>query len=529
MLKLLEYLQDLFLTLLGKNPQELERRRRLRAVNEELRRLKPNFYRRGSRQVLPDFASAVLELLNCVRPLRELFDRTVCVEDAKLAQRYRDYLIVARLPVHLQELYASFVFGNLRSRILAAADSEAELARVEQELSSFLGNLSDPEYYSFDADYTAMQRLISLCQHSYTHLLSLFDPEYDPTNRAAPPKFRPVAADEVLTELLDLYFLIGGIDLSEGLGRNLDYLVERLSREGAAEAKQRTGKVLVRLRALLQQHLSPAILLALIRSIRQEPQYSPELMSEQFYYLDEFRGRFQEYFGRLRERIQWELRESAVQEDLRRLFHGAELLEIEGYEEGLARSLQEMDYDCFASVKPLRILKSFVVGHFMRTLRDPLKRLIVEGKFENRIFQNMFTNTFFGCEALAQKIQQLEENLTNTGALSVQKLRHFLAMYKEGKPVHNIVGKLCDGIESGLRNLLDEGANLFYNLCVLLLDVLRDAKQKTPEHVANINALAGGGNEQYLASLSSGYESLYLFVKIIKNFAKVRQLETEAS
>jgi hypothetical protein len=525
MLKFLEYLQDLFLTLIGRDPRELEKRRRLRAVLEELRQLKPNYYRRGSRTVLPEFALSILELVSCLRPLRELFDRTACAEDTKLAQRYRDYTVVARLPAHLQDIYGTFSLANLRSRVLGATKPESELNRVERELQDFLGNLSDPEYYSFNTDYTAMQRLIDLCQHSFTHLLSLFDPDFDPANRDRESNFRPAPADEVLPELLDLYFIVGGLELSEGLERNLDCMLERLSRESAGEAKQRTHKILSQLRTLIGRDLSPAILLALIRSIKQDPEASPDVISEQHFYLDEFRSRLQEYYGKLSEKIQWELHESAVQEDLNRLFHGAELLEIEDYSEELARSLQEIDYDCFASIKPLRILKSFTAGYFERTLRDPLKRLIVEGKFENRIFQNMFTNTFFGCEGLMQKFVQLEENLNDTGPLSVKKLRHFLQMYQEGKPVQNIVAKQCEGIEKSLRRLLDEGANLFYNLCILLLEILNDTRQKTPEHVANIKSMAGSANEQFVASLSKGYDSLYLFVRIIKNFAQVRQLD----
>jgi len=525
MIKLLEYLQDLILTLMGRDPRELEKRRRLRAIQEELRQLKPNYYRRGSRTVLPDFALAVLELVSCVRPLRELFDRTACAEDAKLAQRYRDYTVVARLPVHLQDIYGTFSFANLRARVLGAGNPEKELSRIERELQDFLGNLADPEYYSFDTDYTAMQRLIDLSRHSYTHLLSLFNPELDSPAEEAVPNFRPAPAGDVLPELLDLYYILAGLELSEGVERNLDYMLERLSRESAEEAQRRTRKVLGRLKTLIARDLSPSILLALIRSIKQDPEYSPEVISEQHFYLDEFRTRFQDYFGKLRERIQWELHESEIQEDLQRLFRGAELLEIEGYNKELAVALQELDYDCFSSIKPLRILKSFVAAFFERSMREPLKRLIVEGKFENRIFQNMFTNTFFGCEALMQKILQVEESLKDTGPLSVKKLRHFLQLYMQGKPVHNIVGKLCDGIETALRKLLEEGASLFYNLCVLLLEVIDDARQKTPEHVANIKSLGGSGNDQYLAALSRGYDNLYLFVRIIKNFTPVRQLE----
>ena len=527
MLKFLEYIQDIIFTLLGQDPQQMERRRRLREINNELHSIKPGYYRRATRTVLPEFALAILELLACLRPLRELFDRTVSAEDPKLAQRFSDYLVVARLPAHLQDIYGTFTFDNLRRRVVAAASPDTELGGIERDLTDFLGNFADAEFYSFDAEYAALQRLISLCRHSHTHLLTLFDPDFDPLKRQAAPNFRPAPADDVLPELLDLYYLVAGLDLSASLERNLDYLVERLSREGAEEAKRRTRKVLARLRQLIAQHLSPAILLALIRSISQDPQASPEVISEQPGYLQEFRSRFQAHFNRLREKIQWELHENAVREDLKRLFGGADLLPIEGFREELARNLQELDYECFASIRPLSILKSFVAAHFERTLRGLLKRLVVEGKFENRIFQNMFTDTFFRCEGLMEKIVQTEEELQGSGALSVKKLQHFVQMYSQGKPVHNIVAKFCEGIEKALRELLDEGASLLYNLSVLLLEILNDTRQKNPQRVANIRSLGGGTNEQYLAALSAGYDNLYLFVKVIKNFARVRQLEIE--
>jgi hypothetical protein len=525
MLKIFEVLQDLFLTFFGKDPQEVERRRRLRAIYEELRQASPNYFRRSPRLVLPDFAAAILELTKLLRALRELFDKTICAADPKLAERYRDYLIIARLPAHLQDVYGTFTFSSLRRRVINATDPQSELGRVQQELKEFLGNLADPEFYTFDAEYTATQRLVSLARHSFTGLLTLFDPDYDAARGTSAARFRAAGADEVLPELQDLYYVLAGLDLSDGVERNLDNLLDRLSRESAAGAKRRMRQVISRLRGLAGRALSPETLLNLMRSIKQDPLFAPEVVSEQFYYLEDFRSRFLEYFQRMQEKIQWELHESSIQDDLRRLFRGADLLPIEGYDPELQERLQARDFEAFSQVKPLRILKSFLVAHFDRTLREPVKRLIVEGKFDNRIFQNMFTNTYFGCEGLAQKIAQFEEGLKDAGPLSVAKLQHFLQLYEQGKPVHNIVGKICDAIEGAMGKLVQEGANLFYNLSVLLLEVLNDARLKAPEHVTNLKFLGGSGNSDYLARLAAAHDDLHLFVTIIKNFVRVQQVQ----
>jgi len=88
-----EYLQDIIIALFIRNPQELERRRALRSLYDEVRKVRPLYYRRSNRQVLPNFGVSVLNLALVLRPLREVFEKTVSNPDHKLAQRYKDYLV----------------------------------------------------------------------------------------------------------------------------------------------------------------------------------------------------------------------------------------------------------------------------------------------------------------------------------------------------------------------------------------------------------------------------------------------------
>ena len=240
--------------------------------------------------------------------------------------------------------------------------------------------------------------------------------------------------------------------------------------------------------------------------------------------MEAYKNRLQINYQRSKERIAHQLRELAVEEDLERLFPDGQPEQIEGYREDIEQALQEREFDSFLHIRPLRILKNYIRIHFYRELKEPLKRLIVEGKFENKIFQNMFTNTYFQCEGIEGKITQFEEELQGSGAQSIKKLPKYLELLDKGKAVHNMVATIADRIEKESKNLVEEGANCFYNLCVILLEILNDAKLKTPVQVSNIKSLSGRKSQEYLARITLGYNNLYLFAKIIKNFTTIKQL-----
>ena len=70
---ILEYLQDLITAFFIRDPYELQKRRRLRDMYDELRQVRPFYYRRSSQQLQPEFAAEVLRLAFLLRPLREVF------------------------------------------------------------------------------------------------------------------------------------------------------------------------------------------------------------------------------------------------------------------------------------------------------------------------------------------------------------------------------------------------------------------------------------------------------------------------
>ena len=523
-----EYLQDIIIALFIRNPQELERRRALRALYDEVRKVRPLYYRRSNRQVLPNFGSSVLNLALVLRPLREVFEKTVSNPDHKLAQRYKDYLVTARLPEEHQNLYSSFSYASLKERVLKSSDPESELLKSSNELEELLRGLSTSEFHGFDNSYVILDRLITLSQHNFLPMLHLFDPALKSLESADPEALQSVSEDAILQELLDFYFVLAGFDLSEDVEKNLGLLLERLSRDRSEEAKARLKKILLRLQKILLESLRTDTVLSLLRLIQEDPHFVPASIQEESSFLEAFRNRLQISYQRSKDRIQGQLRELAVAEDLKRLFPNGQPEEIEGYQEDVDQALQERDFDNFLQIRPLRILKNYIRSHFDKELKEALKRIIVEGKFENKIFQNMFTNTYFQCDGMLGKIIQFEEELQGSGTQSTKKLPKYIELLDQGKPVYNMLTTVLEAIEKDSRKLVDEGANCFYNLCVILLEILNDAKLKTPVQVGNIKSLPGRKSQEYLARISYGYNNLFLFTKIMKNFTTIKQLNMAA-
>ena len=520
---LFEYLQDILLTLFAHNPEEKEKRRRLRALNEQLKKIRPPYFRRSSGQVLPGFAVSILNLALVLRPLREVFEKTIDNPDLKLAQRHKDYLITARLPENLQNLQASLSYTTLKKRVFDSQDPEKELEKLDNEIKQLLEGLSSGELRSFDNSYTVVSRLVTLCQHNFLPMLRFFDPTLKSLDSADPAIFQPVPGEEILQELLDFYFILAGFSYSESVEKNIGLLLERLSRERAEEAKARLKKVLLRLQKLLVESLGSDTVLILLRLIQKDPHYVPQTIQDEGSLLEAYKNRLQISFQRGKERIQQQLRELAVGEDLKRLFPGGQPEEIAGYSEEIEQALQDRDFDSFLHIRPLRILKNYIHCHFNKELKEPLKRLIVEGKFSNKIFENMLTRPYYQCSEMESKIIEFEEQLQGSGTQSVKKLPKYIELLDQGKPVHNMVATVLDTIEKESKRLIEEGANCFYNLFVTLMDILNDAKLKAPAKVTNIKYLTTGKSQDFLSRVTYGHNNLYLFTKIMKNFTTIRQ------
>ena len=165
---------------------------------------------------------------------------------------------------------------------------------------------STPEFNKIDIEYKQLEKLLSLCKIDYEKILNLFDPKLKLSQLNYKPSFSPVPAEDVIDEILDIYYVICGLELSFGVENNLSLLLGRLNKSDADELKYKIKKIINRIQKLLNKHLAPTTLLFLIRAIKEDPFYTPETDKEMQYYLDKYIKKLTEQFQQGRERRQAE-------------------------------------------------------------------------------------------------------------------------------------------------------------------------------------------------------------------------------
>jgi hypothetical protein len=520
---LLANIKDWFARFLSRDPEETHRKVEIRKLQTALAELRPPYYRPKQNLVLPGFAHAIFRFNALLRPLTELARSTVASPDIRVSQRYFDYLIDRRLPPAEQERKRFFAYEGMTERIQGSLRSDEELEAIQREFQAFLYSLDALGTRAVNADLFEVDRFIDLCRHDYERIIGLFDPSANLDDPRYKPDFAPVPGEQVLPELVDFYYLTESFAFSPQLKENVLLLLEKRQPDSFDEAKKvKIDKIFSQLGKELSERLDRDILLALMRVIKDDPAYTPSTPRERKDFLDAYRRRLVTQFDKDKERILREQHENAIAVDIRSLFGNEDILEVDGYDEENDSLLRKESPNGLVWIKPLRILKTFVANDFEPQLKEAIKRILVEGYFDNKGFQNNLANILYQCERSGGRILEFEEQLRGTGRVSLVAMRRYIEEMRRGKDIGTFLNRLVDTINDKAREIVEDETGLFSMLGEALGDLVSDFKRSSPDLITNIRTLGGGRNREILAPIQGGRERIVILVKIMRNFTYVK-------
>jgi hypothetical protein len=520
---LLTKIKDWFAGFLARDPEEARRKAEIRRLQAELADIRPPYYRPKQNLVLPGFAHAAYRFYALLRPLAELARSTVAHSDVRVSQRYFDYLIDCRLPASEQDRKRFFAYEGMMERVQASLRPGEELEAIQREFQVFLDSLDSLGSRAVNADLFEVERFIDMCRHDYERIVGLFDPSANLDDPRYKPDFAAVPGEQILPELVDFYYLTEAFSFSPPLKANVLRLLEKRQPDSFDEAKKgKIDKLFSQLGKELSERLDKEILLSLMRVIKDDPFFSPSTPRERKDFLDAYRKRLVTQFEKDRERILREQHENAIAVDIRSLFGDAEILEVEGYDEEHDSLLRRESPNGLAWIKPIRILKTFIALGFEPQLKESIKRILVEGYFDNKGFQNNLANILYQCERSGGRILEFEEQLRGTGRVSLVAMKRYIEEMRRGKDIGTFLNRLVDSVNDKAREIVEDETGLFSMLGEALADLVSDFKRSAPDLITNIRALGGGRNREIQAQIQTGRERIMILVKIMRNFTYVK-------
>lgn len=519
-----------FASLFSRNPQEAQKKRELKKIHKYLATARPPVYRPKGNLAMPGLARTVYEFYQLLRPVRDIVRRSVAHKDSRLSQRYRDFLIESRLDEEGRRLRELFRFEGLDERLRASMRPDEEVEYLNRDFNRFITCFDKPELRGLDAELGEVERLAEICRYDFERVLGFFDPGINLDDPTYSPDFSPAGGSLVKPELIDLLYVIDGFWFTPEIEAALCRLAERIAPPGAdmGEQARKLAKIVAMLNKMLTQRLDRDLLLSLLRSFAGDPWFTPQGFSEKHRIVEEYKARIAAQYQRDRDRLLRERQESSLSKDIEALFGDADLLSLEGYNDEINALLHEESAATFSHIKPMRILKSFVYMHYEAGFKDPLKRVLVEGYFDHKSFQNNLSNVFYLCEKIQARIAQFEEGLTAPGRVSIQTMKRYLEESKRGKDVAPFLSKLVDTVNLRAKEIVGNDSNLLNTLARSMLDVVNDYKSPTPEVISNIRTLGGAKNKDIIAAITTGVAATQKFVRVMRNFTVIERAAERA-
>ncbi len=518
MQNVLEFFRNLF----GLGGADSLKRAELRRIHRELAQIRPPVYRPKGNVVLPGLAQGALAFASSIKPLVDVARRSIASTDIRVSQRFFELLIDAELPESEQERKRFFSYDGMKERIENAVRPSEEFEALGREFQGFLRQLEALSLRNLDAELSEVDRFTEVCRHDWERLLGLFDPG---ANLDAPgwrPDFGPVEGETILPELLDVHFVLYGFAFTEVLVRDMLRIVERQAPGSDSSRRQKLDKIAAAANKALSGRFSTETLLLLLRALKRDPSFEPKIARERRDWIGDYRRRLAAQFEKDRDRLVREQHENAIGSDIEELLRGIEIFPVDGYDEENDAYLRKESPHSFTHIKPLRILKTFVSGIFEPRMMEPIKRVLVEGYFDNKNYQTNLANILYQCERSAGRIAEFEDGLRGTGRISITALRRYIEELRRGKDISSFLQRLVDAINQKAREICEDETGLFQMLGESLGELIADYRRSSPDLVTNIRTLAGPRNRDVMAQLQGAKRSIDVLVKIMRNYTYVK-------
>ena len=527
--KLLELLDTLIAYLLYGGEEELLKHKSLRSMRRDLGPENAKFIDKRGRKISSKFASKVLQLYRVVDTLRELVpihskEHEELLSDEKL----RDFLILRRLPEEGRSEHLNFSYEVLSERISQSKREESVLWReINREFGEFKERFKDAKFFGFDEGLAQLERFSSLMEFDFASFIAHFDPSFSGEGVPVSPDLSSISAKQVYQDILDLYYIMGSLEISSALRTNLEYLLEYYKKSSETNM-QILRESLDQIELLVEDNLSETVLRTIICFIEFDPYTEPKTMDAKRSYLEHFLRNREEQLDQNKERLQQSLLDEKLKLRIDKVFEGEELEESTPYDEEWEKLFLEKGFPGFSQRRPLALLKSYYTRRFSKGLQGSLKKVADEGYFENREFKGNFIDTLSKVEGGTAEIEQFQNSLRGKGTMSIDDAVKVLKKESITETDAAAVKRFIRDTNGRARRIVEESAKNLSRLSQLVEVIHNDYRAKNPRYVSNLRVIAGERSGEVVKKIEDGNSVLSIFVEVLKNYAVIRTEHEEA-
>ena len=528
-MSLLQMLTDLFDNLFRSSSPEVQKKQRIRKIENELKALPNGIYRNGLIQ--PNFAEILRVLYINTRPIYKILEATIAGPDIKRNTRFEFQLIVSGYEEKWQLALQDLEYEPRKQEVVLADLQGIPTSRIfddqKRRFEKLLSQLNSKEFLKMDSIFVKLHQRVELCRFNFITPLKAFDPRFNPNEPNATPTFSAVAPIAMENVFLDLYYIIADFQMNMSVANAIIALAQIIDMDSMTSEKQK--KIVGNLKKIEQachNILNETVLSSLIKIAKQNPDFTPQKASYTADARQRFSSQLQDQFYSEENRIKSEIKDEKIKSELEVLFNGKSLISLSGYNDDLNELLLQNSSVSFTWMTPLKILKTFTTVYYTEPVKTLLNDIVIEGFFNNPNYKSQFSQTVFSANEVAEKIQAFENSFAPNGPNNEQLIKGYIRdSHKDSDFSKKLVSQV-DGINVEAKSLIQRQVSALFSLYNELGDLLQDAKKPSCEIVQNLKVLMmSSRNRDSTDYIENNYEKWKVFFEIMRNYAIITTVE----
>ena len=509
---LVEFIETVFLS---SNP-DVKMKLDIKKIENDLKLVKPEIYKNG--QVTGNFGNAFFVLYKETAFIQEILQNTINSENVQVAHHYMDLLISTGFTGDYKQKIENLSYENLREYILNATNQHKAVEEQNKNLETILKFLHTPEFRKIEQVLGQIDRLYDICRFNYMNAIHLFDKDFD--GLLPQPTYSNVDLASLEEILMDLYFLVGNYELTSTQARVITVLAEQQNNGSInGEYHEKIMSSLKKISSVLKRFFNKNIIHSMLKIIKKNPDLT--LMPGKFNQnkVSLYTIRLQKKYSSNIERIQSEIKDKKIENDIKTLFDGMQIINFKHYNAETNSFLQNAGFPSLIWITPATVLKSFVLQFYPEEIQSLLDDIVVEGFFANPAYKTEFAAKAFACTETITKIKEFEDKFEKDGVFDMAVIKNLAIESHKNADLGKKLVKKIETINAVMQHLLKNEVKALKELYGIILSLLSESHKSKTENITNIKMLFSSARNRDSVEILEKQVNLWnFFLEIMKNY-----------
>lgn len=517
-----EFLESIFMA----SSPEVKKRTEMRKIENELKLLPTQILKNGLLQ--PNFAELIRVLYENTKPINDILSQTIASGDLKRNGRFESELIITGFDEESQTRLQNLSYEGRKQAVM---DSDMQMNKQfdlqKRGLENLLKQLSAPGFIKIDDTLCALKQLADICKFNYLNIIYAFDQDFEGLPTSHLGIVAPVAPSAIADFLQDLYYITGGLKIDVAESRAICALKQLLKGGDLSESeKEHINENLRKINSIFSKYLTQDVFKKLICFGKRDSNINFQFATYRSNSLKNFIEYMQKQFVSDTERIKGEIKDYTVSFEIKELFGDKELENAKFYNSDTNEFLRSETPYSFVWITPIQVLKTFMSTFLTANVKQVLNNIVIEGFFNNSNYKAEFSSTIYAVNEIENNIAEFEKTFERGEPNDEAELRGLVRDSHTNAEFLKKVGSMVDNINNQAHKLIQDTSKILYELYVQIGELIIDSKKSKSDMISNIKVLLSSArNHNGAGMLEQRYENWKLFLKIMKNYAIIGEIE----